>query len=42
MAEDDRRDRLEAIRTHVREHDVSAWIEGQLSDLDRRIARDYA
>jgi trehalose 6-phosphate synthase len=42
MAEDERRDRLEAIRTHVREHDVSAWIEGQLSDLDRRIARDYA
>jgi len=31
----DRRARLEAIRAHVREHDVAAWVEGQLADLDR-------
>jgi trehalose 6-phosphate synthase len=30
-----RRERLEAIRAFVREHDVAAWIEGQLADLDR-------
>ena len=42
MAEDERCERLEAIRAYVREHDVAAWIEGQLSDLDRSAARDYA
>jgi trehalose 6-phosphate synthase len=42
MAEDERREWLEAIRAHVREHDVTAWIEGQLADLDRSVARDYA
>ena len=42
MAEDERRERVEAIRAYVREHDVAAWIEGQLSDLDRSVARDYA
>ena len=31
----ERHQRLEAIRAHVREHDVAAWIEGQLEDLDR-------
>jgi len=35
MPEAKRRQRLEAIRAHVREHDVAAWIEGQLDDLDR-------
>ena len=35
MAEDERRERLEAIRTHVRDHDVVEWIEAQLADLDR-------
>ena len=35
MPEAKRRQRLEAIRAHVREHDVAAWIEGQLADLDR-------
>jgi trehalose 6-phosphate synthase len=30
-----RHERLEAIRAYVREHDVAAWIEGQLDDLDR-------
>jgi len=35
MPLDERRTRLEAIRAHVREHDVAAWVEGQLADLDR-------
>jgi len=33
------RERLDAIRAHVREHDVGAWIEAQLADLDRSAAR---
>jgi trehalose 6-phosphate synthase len=35
MPRDERRERLEAIRAHVREHDVSEWIAAQLEDLDR-------
>ncbi len=35
MGESERRARLEAIRGHVREHDVANWIEAQLGDLDR-------
>lgn len=35
MATDERRRRAEAIREHVREHDLAAWIEAQLEDLDR-------
>jgi trehalose 6-phosphate synthase len=35
LSAEDRRQRLEAIRAHVREHDVSAWIAAQLVDLDR-------
>ena len=35
MGESERHARLEAIRAHVREHDVAEWIEAQLSDLDR-------
>jgi trehalose 6-phosphate synthase len=35
----ERREWLEAIRAHVREHDVSAWIEAQFADLDRCVAR---
>jgi trehalose 6-phosphate synthase len=35
----ERRERLEAIRAHVREHDVAGWIEAQLADLDRVTAR---
>jgi trehalose 6-phosphate synthase len=31
----ERRRRLEAIRAHVREHDVNAWIELQLAAVDR-------
>jgi trehalose 6-phosphate synthase len=30
-----RRARLDAIRKHVRSHDLSRWIDAQLSDLDR-------
>lgn len=35
----ERRARAEAIRAHVREHDLAAWIEGLLADLDRGAAR---
>jgi trehalose 6-phosphate synthase len=35
MSKTKRHQRLEAIRAHVREHDVAGWIEGQLTDLDR-------
>jgi trehalose 6-phosphate synthase len=35
MDDVERRDRLEAIRAHLREHDVAAWGQAQLADLDR-------
>jgi trehalose 6-phosphate synthase len=35
MGESERSARLEAIRAHVREHDVAEWIDAQLTDLDR-------
>jgi len=35
MPRDERRARLEAIREHVRTHDVAVWLETQLEDLDR-------
>jgi trehalose 6-phosphate synthase len=35
MPAGERRERLEAIRDHVREHDVTSWIDAQLADLDR-------
>ncbi len=35
MAAPERRSRSEAIKAHVREHDLEAWIEAQLADLDR-------
>jgi trehalose 6-phosphate synthase len=38
MPEGERRERLQAICDQVREHDVAAWIEAQLADLDRRVA----
>jgi trehalose 6-phosphate synthase len=38
LPEDERRERLQAIREHVRTHDLSAWIEAQLADLDRAAA----
>jgi trehalose 6-phosphate synthase len=31
----ERRERIEAIRAQVRDHDVASWVEGQLADLDR-------
>jgi trehalose 6-phosphate synthase len=38
MPRDERRARLEAIRTHVRSSDVSDWLAAQLADLDRLTA----
>jgi trehalose 6-phosphate synthase len=35
LSQDERHSRLEAIRAHVREHDVAAWAEAQLADFDR-------
>ena len=35
MPEAERRRRIGAIRAHVREHDLEAWIAAQLADLDR-------
>ena len=35
MPTGERRERLQAICEQVREHDVAAWIEAQLADLDR-------
>jgi trehalose 6-phosphate synthase len=35
LPEDERRARQEALREHVREHDLSRWIAAQLADLDR-------
>jgi trehalose 6-phosphate synthase len=37
MAADERRARLDAIRDHVRGHDVAEWLAGQLADLDRLV-----
>ncbi|HEY7002835.1 MAG TPA: trehalose-6-phosphate synthase [Gaiellaceae bacterium] len=34
MPEGERRRRLESIRAQVREHDIAAWIESQLADLE--------
>jgi trehalose 6-phosphate synthase len=34
MEPEERRRRLEAIQSHVREHDIAGWIEAQLADLD--------
>jgi trehalose 6-phosphate synthase len=34
MSEGERRARIGAIRTHVSEHDIGAWIDAQLADLD--------
>jgi trehalose 6-phosphate synthase len=36
---DERRTRLEAIKAHVRRHDVAAWIESQLDDLEAAASR---
>jgi trehalose 6-phosphate synthase len=34
MPREERSRRLGAIRAHIREHDLSAWVEAQLADLD--------
>jgi trehalose 6-phosphate synthase len=39
MPAEERRARIESLRAHVREHDLSAWIDAQLQDLDRWAAR---
>jgi len=39
MSEEERRARIQAIKAHVREHDLTAWIGAQLDDLDRWAAR---
>jgi trehalose 6-phosphate synthase len=39
MPVDERRERIAAIKAHVREHDLTAWIGAQLDDLDRWAAR---
>jgi trehalose-6-phosphate synthase len=35
LSEKERRTRLAGIRKQVRSHDLSRWIDAQLSDLDR-------
>jgi trehalose 6-phosphate synthase len=35
LAPEERRQRIDAIRAHVRRHDVRAWIDVQLAALDR-------
>jgi trehalose 6-phosphate synthase len=39
MDREERRARLEATREYVRAHDVGAWLETQLEDLDRWSAK---
>ena len=39
LPEEERRSRLDSIRTHVREHDVARWLALQLDELDRASAR---
>jgi trehalose 6-phosphate synthase len=39
MGREERHGRLEALREHVRTHDVGAWLETQLEDLDRWSAK---
>ena len=39
MRPEERRARHDGIRNYVREHDVAAWLETQLADLDRWSAR---
>jgi trehalose 6-phosphate synthase len=39
MPVEEREERLEAIQTHVREHDVALWLADQLAELDRASAR---
>jgi len=38
MDEAERKRRLDAIRAHVRKHDISAWIEAELTDFDDAVS----
>jgi trehalose 6-phosphate synthase len=38
MPVEERRERLQGLRAHVQEHDLSHWIDAQLADLDRVLA----
>jgi len=42
MSAAERRSRIEGIRAHVREHDLVAWIDAQLGDIDRWSTRTAA
>ncbi|MGH3118574.1 MAG: alpha,alpha-trehalose-phosphate synthase (UDP-forming) [Gaiellales bacterium] len=42
MPEEERRERLEGLRAHVREHDLAEWVEAQLDDLDQVLAHARA
>jgi trehalose 6-phosphate synthase len=39
LSAEERRARIEAIRTHVRTHDLAGWIAAQLADFDRGTPR---
>jgi trehalose 6-phosphate synthase len=39
MGGDERRERMAALKDYIREHDISAWIRGQLADLDEARGR---
>ena len=42
MSAEERRERLEGLRSHVRDHDLSGWVEAPLGDLDRVLAHARA
>jgi trehalose 6-phosphate synthase len=42
MATGERRRRLDGLRVHLREHDLTAWVAEQLADLDRVAAQASA
>ena len=42
MSADERAARSRALRAHIREHDLSEWVEGQLADLDAAAERPSA
>ena len=42
MSAEERRERLEGLRSHVRDHDLAGWVEAQLGDLDRVLAHARA
>ncbi len=42
MSAAEKRQRAEAIRAHVRDHDIARWLSDQLADLDRQAAERSA